>query len=640
MRLIFALLVSLFLCGMGLTASGQDIASRSSDSLHAPAFTQWSEARQLSVIRRAGTVDTARLEALARPGQPALRRAMAYRCLGQLYLNSHQWNLAVQRLLTGYQLLEARRDSNRLAPYAQFIGWAYCLSNSPREGLRYAQLALSLTTPRTSLYEVARIYNVIGMAHGYFHDRPNQIAGFRQAALISIRLNDMHAASTYYYNLLEPYVMLNRLVEARRVLDSAYLLRPDSLPRLDYYLLAGEADLLAHEKRYAESIRVAERIVTHCRSFKDYNLLGGVLRSLAPVYAIVGRPQDAYVAQLRLTGINDTLFEQTALTNTQQLAALYDTQKRTAQLTAQRRRIGALAADARLREVDLRRRTTLLYAVLAVVGLLVALAVAVQNRSRLRQRANALLNAQKLELTIAATKLETLNRTKDRLFAIVAHDLRNPLSALTGIQALIQRYVRRGEPERLVELGDHLQQTAQTLYGVLDNVLGWAVSQSGELEARPEAVSVAALVREAADIGRLQATASDIAFTVEVGPDPDLVTDRQMLRTILRNVLGNALKFTPAEGHVTFTAEAETAPGRTGVIFRITDSGPGFSAAAAAAWEAAAPGPRTSDASGRSGVGLGLVVCRAFATQLGGALTWRNRPEGGAEVQLWLPLVG
>lgn len=349
---------------------------------------------------------------------------------------------------------------------------------------------------------------------------------------------------------------------------------------------------------------------------------------LARLYEELRQPQAALDHYRRFIELRDSLQNETSIraADRQRLSDEYATKE--ARLQARQAQREAVAA------AEARRQRQLRYALLLVAGLLVALAGVLWNRNRVKQRANALLESQKLDLAVAAGKLEAANRTKDRLFAIVAHDLRNPLAALTGIQALIQRYVRRGEPERIAALGDHLHQTAHSLNGVLDNVLGWAVSQRGELDPRPEAVDVAALVQEAAGLGQLHASAHEIKLRVRVAPDLTLRTDPQMLRTLLRNLLGNALKFTPAGGVVTLAADAHAG----GLRFRVTDTGPGFSAAAARAWESVDVGVRIPDASGRTGVGLGLVVCRAFAQQLGGQLAWHNRATGGAELTLWLPL--
>lgn len=613
-------------------AGAQHIASRS-DSLASAQFLRWPEQVQLGVLKRAGSGDVARLEALSQSGGPALLRSMAFRQLGKLYIDDHKGSLGVQRLLAGYKLLEAHPDTTRLIDYATFISWGYNLLSQPREGMTFAQAALRYAGPRADPQTLGRIYNMVGMAAGLQHNYLGEISGYRRACREALRAGQREHASVYLGNLIRPYITLGRYVEARRVLDSALLIRPAS-QQIDYYIKAEEAALLYREGRHAEAVQAARLIQRYCIGWKDYNLLGDALRTLAPALARLGRYNEAYAVQQRLTQINDSLYESTSISRMQEMQALYESEKQQAQLARQRQRIGGLAVAARLREAELQQRTTLLWASLAGALLLLALAGVLYNRNRLKQQANALLNDQKNELAVAAGKLQALNSTKDRLFAIVAHDLRNPLAALTGIQTIIQRYVRRGEPERLVELGDHLHQTAQTLYGVLDNVLGWAISQSGELEPRPEPLDVGLLLREAASIGQLQATAQEIELRVEAAPLLLVSSDRQMLRTMLRNLLGNALKFTPVGGQVTLTAEAVDQR----LVFRITDTGPGFSVAAAAAWAAADVGPRTADASGRTGVGLGLVVSRAFARQLGGELDWRNRPEGGAEVALRLPL--
>ncbi len=603
------------------------------DSLTAPDFDRWPRPVRDGLFRRITPAGRARLEQQSRPGQPVLGRIIALKQVARLDNDDRHNGLAVQHLLSGYQLLEAHPDSTRLTDYALALSWNYNMLGQARETRQFAEAARRYAGPRAEPLLLARIYNALAGGAGLAHDYRGELSGYRRAAGEMLRIGHRQYTALYLGNLIQPYLNLHRYREARQVLDSALLIRP-YFKQPDYYIMSDEAELLYHEGRYAEAVQRVRAIQHYTAGYKDYYLLADALRVLGPALSKLGRYREAFAAQQRLTEITDSLYQSASIGRMQEMQALYETQRQQTQLAQQQQRIGGLTAAGQVREANLRRRTSLLWAAFAVVGLLAALAAVLYNRSRLRQRANALLNDQKNALAVAAGKLQTLNATKDRLFALVAHDLRNPLAALTGIQTLVRRYVRRGEPERLVELGDHLEQTAHTLHGVLDNVLGWAISQRGELEPRPEPLDVALLVQEAAAIGQLHATVQDIDLQVRVAPSLPLTTDQQMLRTLLRNLLGNALKFTPAGGQVTLTAEAT----ETTLWVRVADSGPGFSAAAAAAWAAAEVAPRTPDASGRSGQGLGLVVCRAFVRQLGGTLSWRNRPEGGAEVLLALPV--
>ena len=651
-----------------------------SDSLAVPQFSHWPVAVQKGLLRRAAVADTGRLRTLSGPAQPLAVRAAALRQLSDVYLspayhgparsrlslapllaghklaesrrdtawlmdfdsaigyffiqNSGQASLGLTYLLAGRRLAEQCRDTARLSRFALYLAFCHNRLRQPRATIAYCQELLRYAGPAHDLDGQSHAYSTLADAYGQLGDYKEVLRNAQMALALARRAGNRLLIGTYYGNLVQPNYHEGRYREAARLLDSAYLLRDSRLDPLGrYYLHCNQAEMLSLQKRFAEAKPFADTALRHARQVSAQELEHFALALEVPILTGLGRYREALAMQQSLARLDDSTFQADANQRAEVLRTLFESEKQQAQLARQQQRIGGLTGAARLREAELRRRTGLLYALLAGAALLVALAAVLYRYGRLRQQANALLNAQKNELAVTAGKLQAANATKDRLFAIVAHDLRNPLAALTGIQTIIQRYVRRGEPERLVELGQHLEQTATTLYGVLDNVLGWALAQRGELEPRPEPVSVAALVREAAAIGQLQAAAQEIDLQVDAPPDQLLLTDRQMLRAVLRNLLGNALKFTPAGGTVALRVALESEY----VTFRVEDTGPGFSAAAAASWAAAEVGPRTPDASGRAGVGLGLVVSRAFAAQLGGELSWQSRPAGGTEMTLRLP---
>lgn len=178
------------------------------------------------------------------------------------------------------------------------------------------------------------------------------------------------------------------------------------------------------------------------------------------------------------------------------------------------------------------------------------------------------------EVTRLNGELQEANRTKDRFFSIIAHDLRGPLATLTGILDLLSGdWAGWSEGERKSMVGQ-LGASRRRVSGLLENLLLWARNQTGTLEVHPEPVSAVDLVAGVLDLLRDGALAKEIELVQEPGPVPLLHTDRNMLETIVRNLAGNALKFTPRGGRVT----VETA--WSGGLFRVTvsDNGTGIPA--------------------------------------------------------------
>jgi signal transduction histidine kinase len=260
------------------------------------------------------------------------------------------------------------------------------------------------------------------------------------------------------------------------------------------------------------------------------------------------------------------------------------------------------------------------------------LSFAISDRFRRIRREKEALQANytaQLERDVAArtAELEIANRQKDRLFAVIGHDIRGPLSAI----ALNSNVALRAgaNPALLTEIAGDNHTSARQLLGLLDNLLDWARLQSGETTMRPEEITLAELGAEVVKLYEPVARHAGVTLSVNIPADLRLRTDRSMLATILRNFVGNAVKATPAGGSVRVAAVRDG--GR--VTVSVTDTGAGLGAEKIAALGLARGRSLPPDAAPR---GLGLVVCREFAQKLAGELWAESTPGQGTTLFLAL----
>jgi signal transduction histidine kinase len=238
-----------------------------------------------------------------------------------------------------------------------------------------------------------------------------------------------------------------------------------------------------------------------------------------------------------------------------------------------------------------------------------------------------------------ARRLRAARHTQDRLYAVIGHDLRTPLTALEGLATLLDYYCQPGQTDSIVldELTTEVRQTTSRLTSLLDNLLYWAANQSGELTYRPEALDAAELLQEVAALYELVARAQQIAIRVVVPPLlPPLWADHNMVLTQLRNLLSNALKVAPPGSAITLSARQA---GKE-VALAVTDSGPSLSATLLASLAApAAPYELASRLPGQRGTGLGLPLVRQLAHRQRGAFWLESTPGQGTTAHLTLPAV-
>lgn len=234
--------------------------------------------------------------------------------------------------------------------------------------------------------------------------------------------------------------------------------------------------------------------------------------------------------------------------------------------------------------------------------------------------AAAVLNRRRLQrLAESAEGLERDNRARTALLSAVSHDLRTPLAGIKAAVGSLRSTEVTFDPSDEAELLEAIEQSADRLDALIDNLLAMSRLQVGGLVADPRPVDLAEVIESEV---RALPEPSRVEWTL--GPDARrVVADPGLLDRVLGNVLENALRFQPAAGPV------RVSTGRIGdrVLLRVVDQGPGVPAAAMET--IFRPFQRYGDTPSGDGVGLGLAVARGFAEAMGATLAAEDTPGGG-----------
>jgi len=258
-------------------------------------------------------------------------------------------------------------------------------------------------------------------------------------------------------------------------------------------------------------------------------------------------------------------------------------------------------------------------------------------RLRLMQRQlhdqNLQLQQEIAERKHAEEALQKANATKNTFFSILAHDLRSPFSSLLGSTELALEYFDQSSPDEIRQHLVRIKRSAETFYALLENVLTWARLQRGRVEYSPENIPVYELVRHLAELFAELAEQKQIAISNDVPQDLSVYADINMLNVILRNLLSNALKFTPPQGTITLTArqcEQE-------IEISIADTGIGIAEADIPNLLCLDKKTSTLGTAGEHGTGLGLPLCNELIEKNKGTLQITSILDQSTIVLLTLP---
>lgn len=232
------------------------------------------------------------------------------------------------------------------------------------------------------------------------------------------------------------------------------------------------------------------------------------------------------------------------------------------------------------------------------------------------------------------TKLKDLIATKDKFFNIVAHDLKNPFTSLLGSSELLFENIEQLNKDNIKELAMILNDSAKGGHSILLNLLDWSRSQTGQLKVCPQKINLKDLIEENITNLQLPAANKEISLMYELPEDLHIIADKNMVSTILRNLLSNGLKFTPKKGTVVVKTKIEP----DNIVIFVKDNGVGISPERIEKLfnlESRNSMPGTEN---EQGTGLGLKLSKEFAEKHGGNIFVESEKGKGSTFCLTLPV--
>lgn len=239
-----------------------------------------------------------------------------------------------------------------------------------------------------------------------------------------------------------------------------------------------------------------------------------------------------------------------------------------------------------------------------------------------------------LELQWQQEELRMLNASKDKFFSIVAHDIKNPFTALQLSAGLVKRRYDTLPPEKLKNYIMEIANNIEKVVTISVNLLDWARAQSGKLEVTPESISISEIIEENFGFVKTQAENKKITLSRESIDDVSLYADRAQVNTVLRNLLTNALKFTHEGGSVKLEYKIENKH----CVISVIDSGVGMTEEIRKSIFRIDAKHSTPGTSGEGGTGLGLLLCKEFVEKNKGKIGVSSTVDVGSTFWFTVPL--
>ena len=610
--------------------------------------------------------------------------ALNYSYFARVAIEKTEFDEAIENFDSAVCLFSLLEDSAQLLDCYLGLGYVYNYESKKLHTLECNQKALPLALALRDSAKLAVIYNNIGSFYYRLGDFENTYTYFRKSLdMEEAIMKDSTEVVLSYSNLAMLLVKNKKYEEAKPLcnnikhllpqINSTYVSSILHLSLVSYYNAIENLELSGihlvrvrsiledanHHllnvrlyKRYAEwhllkkdYLKCIEYSNMNIETQNTYNIkeeLDDVYALLAKAYYLSEDYENAYRAML--------LFKEELQSSENKkityLLAEFEEQRLAQEL--EERRLSEVINNQKLETITAQLRFKYYIAIFFIVILLYTVIVATynwhksRNRSRVLSDKNELINQQKEQLKSQLyiiqeneEKLKQAVATKDKFISIIAHDLRSPFSSMIGFSELIVQKLENNSTEKVLDYAKLIHEVANNSYSLLNNLLEWAMEKVGKMSFTLEHTYVNTFLNDM--VGYFNQLLPERTIHVETAMPDDFTmnVDRKMMQSVFRNLISNALKYTPSTGVITLTAAMTS----DRIRFVVSDTGIGLSEAQQAKLFRIEEAESTPGLNKEKGTGLGLILCKDFVEKHQGIIGVESQEGQGASFYFELPLL-
>lgn len=268
-----------------------------------------------------------------------------------------------------------------------------------------------------------------------------------------------------------------------------------------------------------------------------------------------------------------------------------------------------------------------------LLGKICIIATDITELKNYQQDLQGLVKERTLELENKNLQLKEINATKDKLFSIIAHDLKSPFSTLLGFSELLIEKIDQYDVEKFENILKYINSAARSAYTLLENLLLWARSQNKQLQFNLQKLNLSKVIRDVTE--NLSSIAAMKYISVHFLPEKEIFAyaDENMIRVVIRNLISNAIKFTRSGGNI----DVNLIQAEQGVEISVSDNGIGMDEITQSRLFSINSGTMSEGTAHEKGTGLGLIICKEFVEKHKGSITVESRLNIGTTFKIRLP---
>lgn len=544
------------------------------------------------------------------------RKADLYIQLGKLHLKVSDYTETFSCFFKSLEIRQQENiDSDVMLGYTYaMIGEAYRAITQFDNSLEYLNKSLQIYNRLNDLNGAAYVHNRLASVYYEIAVNRDDSSLMKTAenetnnSLAISRKNGQKELTVSNYNILGAiHNYLGLTAEGRKYLLKGLSISDSLQGYLDSpNILNNIANSYLIDRNYDKAIEYAEKsfIAADSTGIKIYKIIA--LRIITESYSGKGDFREAYEYLLKYNSENRAVFNEKMESDVQNVKKKYDSE-----------------LERQIRASDKTRDTILIS---AITMFLLLIGVGILMRIRGIQKVNKDLQAQRDTIIKQNEELEKINQAKNKFFSILSHDLRNPLSGISGFSSMLDSgYDEYTEEEKKEYIG-YIKSSSESMYRIIDKVMTWARLQSHTIKVHGEQFSLSTETGNIINLQRPNASRKGILIENKIPDNLIISSDKSIIDTVITNLIDNAIKFTREGGRITVGAEDEN-----GTIIYVQDTGVGMTEKAIDDIFSKHTMTTTKGTKNEKGTGFGLSICVEMLGLIGSKLSIESKVDEGTK---------
>ncbi|WP_372751743.1 tetratricopeptide repeat protein [Labilibaculum sp.] len=616
------------------------------------------------------------------------KKAVCLKYIGIIYEYQGDYTMSLKHYHKALEINEAIGNKQGKANCLHNIGIIYHIQGNYPISLEYYQKSLKINEEEGSKQQIANCLNNIGSIHYEQANYTSALTYYQKSLKISKEIaykegearglnnigeiyriqTNYTLALTYYQKslkIIEEIGDENGIAMTMNNIGTIYYSQANYALALDFYQKALEKSEKINNQliildsyanlgsfylgtfNFDKALDYTQKSFAIAKELENLSQQKRIYLQISDIYTATKNYKKALENYILYKELSDSTFNEKNIKELSRLEYQYEFEKEKQAIELEQQKKDAITAE------KSKHQSVLNIIFILVLALLTSLVLVVLRSFIQKHKANNILIKQKKqiedtneelilqkeEIQNFAFELEKANKTKDKFFSIIAHDLKNPFNALLGFSDyLLKNHTTMDEEERGYYL-KIINESSMKTFRLLDNLLTWARSQTGKIEFTPELFNISALISETISLLEESAWDKEIKLMLNAEKDLSITADKNMIDTVIRNLVSNAIKFTSKGGVI--IVELQTVTDENNQKFAeisVKDNGIGVPHEIQSKLFTITENITTKGTEEETGTGLGLILCKEFVERHNGKIWVESDIDKGSTFVFRIPL--